>query len=351
MNPTTDSLDSIEDEAARWFWRKDQGVWTDADQAALQAWLDASTSHRISFLRMNAAWKVAARMQALGAGVAPGTVPPVGEWGNDKFPTGQAELESSAAPAVNQPPVRARSFRAGSTVKAAAAMLVMGALAALTYGVFAWRGAGYETAVGGLSVVPLQEGSRITLNTDTRVRVTLTDRERRIVLSRGEAYFEVAKDAARPFVVQVAGRRVVAVGTKFSVWNEADQVRVVVTEGRVKLEQDDAAAPTTLLDAGAVARATAATVQVSEKTTQQAEDILSWRNGYLKFDATPLAAAVAEFNRYNEQQIEIGDATLAQLQVGGNFRPGNTAGFLQFVQTAFPVRVTAENKHIVLLRR
>lgn len=345
-------LDRVEDEAARWFWKKDSGAWTDADQAALQAWLEASTSHRISFMRMSAAWKSAARMQALGAGVTPGTVPPVGEWGNDKFPVGQARLEPAPERTNAEQPLVTKRRVAAVPMMRFAAMLVAGvAVAALAYSVTVLRGSGYETAVGGLNVVPLDDGSRITLNTDTRVRVTLTDRERRVVLNRGEAYFEVAKDAARPFVVYVGDRRVVAVGTKFSVWRDVDDVRVVVTEGRVKLEQEDAGTAATLLDAGAVARAEPANLRVSERSSEQAEEMLSWRNGYLKFDATPLAAAVAEFNRYNEQQIEIGDADLAPLLVGGNFRPGNTAGFLQFVQTAFPVRAVTEQQRIVLRKQ
>src|SRR5262249_47175706 len=100
-----------------------------------------------------------------------------------------------------------------------------------------FNGGRYSTPVGGIDNVALADGSRMTLNTDTRIRVALTETERRIELDKGEGFFEVAKDPSRPFVVYAGNKRVVAVGTKFSVRRENDDVEVIVTEGRVRLGQ------------------------------------------------------------------------------------------------------------------
>src|SRR5262249_39417186 len=98
---------------------------------------------------------------------------------------------------------------------------------------------GYRTPVGGIESVPTADGSTITLNTDSQIRVALSASERRIELKHGEAYFEVAHDPNRPFVVHAGNKRVIAVGTKFSVRRDYDDVQVVVTEGKVRLEGDD----------------------------------------------------------------------------------------------------------------
>ena len=101
-------------------------------------------------------------------------------------------------------------------------------------------GSSFRTAIGAITAVPMSDGSKVTLNTDSQIHIAVTGHERRINLGRGEAFFEVAKDPNRPFVVVAGHCRVVAVGTQFSVWREADEVRVVVTEGRVRVERDDA---------------------------------------------------------------------------------------------------------------
>jgi len=93
-------------------------------------------------------------------------------------------------------------------------------------------GTRYSTPVGEIASVPMRDGSKVTLNTDSQIRVTLTDSERRVDLKYGEAFFEVSKDPKRPFVVNAGGKRVIAVGTQFSVRRDANDIQVVVTEGR-----------------------------------------------------------------------------------------------------------------------
>ena len=349
MNPSTDSrtAEAVEDVAAAWFCKKDSGNWTEQDQAEFEAWLSRSTAHRVAFLRLRAGWKGAARLQALGAGIPRGEIPAPGHWGNDLFPGGKnAAKQKSADAASLKPKPRFKSLR---WAVAAVVMLAVGVTFYVRDAHRLWANE-YSTAVGELDTVSLPDGSRVTLNTDTRIHVDLSNKERRIDLRRGEAFFVVAKDATRPFVVYVDDKRVTAVGTQFSVRRDAEDIQVVVTEGRVKLEQASTVIelgrlvgrsdrPATALAAGAIARTAKSDVLVQEGSAPDAEQRLSWRSGYLVFDATPLADAVAEFNRYSARQIVIDDPSLSTLRISGNFRSSNSDGFLWLLKTGFHVRI------------
>ncbi len=215
--------------------------------------------------------------------------------------------------------------------------------------------ASYRTAIGGLQDVALADGSVITLSSDSRVAVTLSRNERHIDLQQGEAFFKVAKDPHRPFVVSAGDRRAIAVGTRYDVRRDADDLRVIVTQGIVRLESDNGPTgrnqPTTLLPAGSVALATDAGVVVNSGSVQQAEEFLDWRSGFISFHGTPLASAVAEFNRYNARKIIIGDASIGAMRVGGNFRWSNADSFVRLLELGFPIRAVRGNDAIVLKSR
>jgi len=171
----------------------------------------------------------------------------------------------------------------------------------------------YQTAVGGFQIVRLADGSQVTLNTATHLRAYLHGGTRRIELDSGEAFFVVAKDAARPFVVSVAKKTVTAVGTQFSVRRTAADIQVLVTKGRVELRVSSGgrlAAPTQL-DAGSLARTIGSEVRVEHVSADEAERILNWRSGFVVFRDTSLADAVAELSRYQSRELLI-----------AGFRPG-----------------------------
>lgn len=373
MNPNADraasSAEAIEQAAAAWFCKRDSGNWSTADQAAFDAWLNQSTAHRVAHLRLQAGWKGAARMQALGAGIPRGEVPAPGRWGNDRFLGGQNlgayRTATELAPIHRDEMGRAeRSYASASLwALAASAVLALGITLYTKSPYMPWLGDQYSTPVGGQKTVSLEDGTRITLNTNTRLRADFSARERRIDLSMGEAFFEVAKDAMRPFIVYVDASRVTAVGTQFSVRRVGDEdIKVVVTEGRVRLEHDDpvprlgnlvtaSSRPATTLTAGAVARAAKSEVLIENGSASEVEQLLSWRTGYLMFEATSLAEAVAEFNRYNARKIVIDDPQLAALRIGGNFRANNTDAFLWLLQSAFHVTVEERGDRIHLTGR
>jgi transmembrane sensor len=224
-----------------------------------------------------------------------------------------------------------------------------------TYQFWGSGGDRYTTAVGGFASVPMTDGSRVTLNTDSVIRVALTEKERRIDLEQGEAFFEVAHDKTRPFVVRAGNKRVIAVGTKFSVQHLGEDVRVLVTEGKVRVESRDTRgtantpdAGTVLLAAGDIARADGSAVVVQKAPPPQVEEFLSWREGYLRFHETALADAVAEMNRYNTRKIFIEDPKLAAVKISGTFRPTQYEAFVRVLQDGFSIQAQSEGERIGL---
>lgn len=340
---------AIEEVASAWLIRRDSGVWSEDDQARLTAWLEASSLHRVAFLRLEASWEEAARLKALGAGIPGDRPPPRGTWNLTAFyepdqsaPQGSGEARES--------PDGSRQGRSRLLAFTAAAALVV----AMGTGLFVWLGMGgpedHRTAVGRIESFSLRDGSKVMLNTDSEIRVQLGEAERHIELVRGEAFFEVAKDPRHPFVVRVGDKRVIAVGTQFSVRRESNDAEVVVTEGQVRVEADGGAGrgPDTLLTPGSIARAGDAGVLVHRESVAQASERLSWRTGTLMFRDETLADAVAEFNRYNVRQIVIADPSVAALKIEGNFRATNVDAFVRLLSEGFPVQASSEGDRIVL---
>jgi transmembrane sensor len=212
----------------------------------------------------------------------------------------------------------------------------------------------YRSQIGAIEIVTLADGTKVTLNTNSAVHVALSAMERRVDLIDGEAFFEVAKDTRRPFVVSAGGKLIIAVGTKFSVLRGVLDTRVVVTEGRVKVEEMHGSVipgPATELPAGSIARAGSAGVLVNHATVAEAETYMSWRSGYIALRDTELAVAVTEFNRYNRKQLVIADPSIAQLRIGGNLRAQNVEAFVRVLEEGFPVRAEDEGDRIVLRAR
>lgn len=332
-----ESNKQIEERALGWLARRDSGNWGDAEQGALSEWLGASTAHRVAFLRLEAGWERSARLKALNAGTEPGTVPPPGHWrGSPFFERGLAAKSAHSLVKV---------FRPRFAAMAASLVLAVGAALLLKPFLF---GEDYSTPVGGVASIPLSDGSRITLNTASKIRVALTSEERHIELEKGEAFFEVAKDAARPFVVEAGEQRVIAVGTQFSVRRDGHEVKVVVTDGKVRVERRDGDTDTKLLAAGAVAHTANEAILVLHGSQHEAEEALSWRRGYLNFDETSLADAVAEFNRYTSRKIRIEDPKLAALKISGKFRSTNSDDFIHLLRSGFRIQARETGETIAL---
>lgn len=201
-----------------------------------------------------------------------------------------------------------------------APVAVAGALGGL-----AWFAAGslspvYETQVGEQRVVALSDGSRVRLNTDSRVRIWFVGDTRRIYLQRGQAFFDVARDASRPFLVEAGPAEVRALGTKFDVWRAADGVSVTLLEGSVRVSSSEGSTAT--LAPNQQLRVTAA--GVSKVHASVAAETSSWTTGRLEFRGVALRDAVAEANRYSKRKIElVVPDQMAGEAVSGTFEAGD----------------------------
>lgn len=327
----------IEDCGRAWLAKRDSGQCTEAEEAEFNRWLRADVRHRVAYLRLEAAWERAARLKVFGVGRAAGEVPRPGEW--------------RASPFFEQRPASRLSSVLSKRVPriaVSAACVVLSAVAVFWFMSYRANDS-YMTPVGGVASIPLKDGSSITLNTGSKLRVALTETERRIELQAGEAFFEVARDPARPFVVDAGDRRIVAVGTAFSVRREGADVQIVVTHGSVRVEPRRAGTNAELLAAGSVMYSARESQLVQKKTVTETESALSWRSGYLTFDETSLADAVAEFNRYNTERIVIEDPRIAALKITGKFRSTNAGDFVKLLHNGFGIQVMKSGDTVALL--
>lgn len=376
MKPEPDMASSaqIEQAAAAWLARREGGDWREQDGSRLDEWLAESIAHRVAFLRLEAAWTHSGRLKALGAGLQAEAIPARGQWSRAPFERHVDRLEPATKAIIHgagpsSPPadplqLRHLVFAPRTAPRPSRLPRHLGVAASLVLAVslgWGWaryttvEQAAYSTPMGSVRTVLLSDGSQATLSSNSRIRIALSHGERHIDLEQGEAYFEVSKDPGRPFVVVAGERQVVAVGTRFAVRRDRADLRVVVTEGTVRLQPGlagHAAAPRpTLLPAGSRALASAQGVLVHSGSVEDAERALDWRDGFLAFRDSTLADAAAEFNRYNERKIVMGDPEAAALRVGGNFRWSNTEIFVRLLEQGFPVRAERQPDQIVLHSR
>lgn len=193
----------------------------------------------------------------------------------------------------------------------------------------------YETEVGDRSTVMLSDGSRVQLNTNTRLSVRMQPEQRILRLERGESHFDVAHDADRPFLILAHDRVIEAVGTAFSVRivNGGD-VEVLVTEGQVEVDflQDNADRDSDFSHDGRLLseneRLSPHTGEIELLAPTEIVRKLSWRQGNLIFSGETLDSAVAEIERYMDVTFVIQEVELKQLRVAGLYRAGDLEGFL-----------------------
>ncbi|MCR5876661.1 FecR domain-containing protein [Phenylobacterium sp. J426] len=198
----------------------------------------------------------------------------------------------------------------------------------------------YSTKDVEQKVVRLEDGSRVHLNVDSRVRVKFTREGRQIVLTRGEAFFDVAHDPGRPFVVTAGPAEVRALGTKFDVRRQADgDVQVVLVQGSVRVAGSGAPTAVTLLPNQQAVLAQGGSIRTAPTNAVNAT---SWTTGRLTFRQTPLAAAVAEVNRYSDRDVVLSDPALGQRSVSGFFDVGDTEAFARGVAELFDLTVTTK---------
>lgn len=202
----------------------------------------------------------------------------------------------------------------------------------LVIGVLAFRTTGptrtYQTAVGERSDVRLADGSGLQLDTDSEAAARFEAEERRVTLTRGQAFFRVAHDTTRPFVVDAGdGITVTAVGTAFDVKRTAQRVQVALLEGTVLVQR--AGVELARMRPGSVVEVAVGNGLVA--TRRSVAEATGWRAGRLSFRATPLAEAVDEMNRYTDAKLTIRAAAARSEPISGEFSVDDPDGFARAV--------------------
>lgn len=305
-------------EASAWLARLQGAQRTAEAEDAFRAWLAESSAHARAFARVTDTWELIPGAQQL-------------------------------AERPQRRPARRRPLR---LVLAAAAVL----LVVLGVGSAWWllRPPVYQTVAGEQKTVVLEDGTRMILNTDTRVVVDYHKGQRDVRLDHGEALFEVAHNAERPFVVHVGERQVRALGTVFDVRGDSDHLTVALFKGSVRISHSGNAPPEApLARAVVLAPGERLTLHPGAKAVVDHPDMAqidAWRRGLVMFDNASLAQAIAELNRYGGTPVRIADPTLADLRVSGVFSTGDPAEFASAVARLHGLEV-ARTKQAVVIRR
>jgi transmembrane sensor len=342
-------------EAAAWITRLHGPTRTPEMDAGFRKWLSESADNRAELEPLTDIWAAVGSLPA-------GRTPRLERWEHSAESRELQQLRSR----LRDVPSRSgrRGFRAiglVTTLLAGACVLVL----ALSWLVQNRIEPAYATDIGEQRVVQLTDKSRIWMNAETRVRIAFDNRQRRVELTRGEALFEVAKEAARPFVVEVGGHRVTAVGTSFVVRYESDHTAVTLVEGKVAIEsasrpsepvpphsavrRDTVGASRWVLSAGE--RLTFDSAGSAKIDVPSVETVLAWRRGDVVLNDTPLQEAVSEMNHYDRTALVIEDSRLATLTVSGLYHTGDNEGFARSIATMYHLDLDERDGRIYLKSR
>lgn len=346
--PLPTAADERAERAATWAARLADGQVPPDQQAEFQAWLDADPAHGDTLEEIVGAWHTVEHYAASAQVMA---------------------LREAALASARRSLHRRESGPASRRLiwGLMAATLMLAVLAGA--GVWTWvMPRTYETGVGERRVIALSDGSKLSLDAATVVKVSYTHSNRRLWLERGRARFEVAKNPLRPFSVTAADEVVVATGTAFSVELVERQVRVVLYEGHVMVLDKDGDGARRTVAVGArrvpadqflvpgrelILPATSSAQVASLSPIVAPADMvrsLSWEGGQLVFDDERLGVVVERMNRYAEQPLAIADAAAANVRISGVFRAGDTDALVQGLAAAFDVKARTGPAGVTLFK-
>lgn len=318
--PPPEDASRLRQDVLEWFVRRHREEWRASDEREFQAWLGADPRHGEAYRQWESRWA------ALDA-ISPETV---------------ATWRSGFA--GNRPAPTRRGFLRPAFAMAAAGMAMGG-------GYLGWRHLqaqpvfeqAFATRRGQQLDVPLPDGTRLRLDTATRIEIRLFRDRREVTLLDGQAVFAVQSDAGRPFDVLAGPLRVRVVGTRFAVRYTpgiagADGARVSVEEGKVHVMRKEAAKEGVFLVAGQQVESDALGLMAAVSSVP-GEGIAPWREHRLSFVDTPLWRALAELERYGSTGLVVKDPVVAALRLSGTFDPRDARTLRRALPSALPVRM------------
>lgn len=312
----------IRDEAAGWYAKLNNTTITTETLRAFREWRNGDKRCAEAYQEIDAFWRRAAKIEH------------------------DPEIQRAIGEAL------AREKKGVSRLRRIGPKGVAGAVLALTLGLGAiatWpvvMGRAYQTEIGEQRFVRLEDGSRVRLDTDSRIRVKLSGRQRSIQLVSGRAFFDVARDPSRPFVVTAGPDSVRALGTRFSVGRAEGGAEVTLVEGKVLVESDrQKISRIWTLSPGDRIETAGAHPSVQRVDAAAAT---SWTRGQLTFSRRTLAEAAAEVNRYSSRKVILDDPGLASRQISGVFDAGDTDAFVGVVTELYGVQADQRGDDIHL---
>jgi transmembrane sensor len=315
MDSNGPTRQQLTEQAADWLVRLDAGI---ADPEAFEAWRAADPRHASVFAQVAAAWK---RTGELRGSVTPPVTTPVTE----------------AAPLVG------RRMLLRGIAASGVGVIGLGATAL----VLTTRRASAETARGERRTLALPDGSRIELNTDSRIEWRFGER-RELWLERGEASFAIADDLTRPLLLEAGALRAAIDPGRYNLRRDVDDTRLTVFSGRARLIL---AGSTATAEAGSQAEARGGALTVRQLAPDRLDSIAAWRRGELHLDGMTLEQAAAEYSRYLARPIVVADPRAAQMRLGGRFLIDEPSDFLRALAEGFAIESRNEGDRIVLRQR
>ena len=362
---TTPRERTVTDDAARWFLRLQENAASSQTFLEWQQWLNAAPAHRQAY---EAIEDTVLRLGSLSAGPA---LPCAEELARDTYDGSlpiadwqQAKNESGARKQASSPRWRFAVAAAVTIVAFGGGWLWLRQQHAAQLGEFA-----YQTLPGERHRIELPDGSRVTLDADSALDVGFTLERRSLTLKRGEAFFEVAKNPNRPFVVRAGSTQVTAIGTAFNVRIGDGRTVIAVTEGKV----DFVAIPQLAVSPSAGNAAPARVTDTRPRLTAQVaagegvsylEDgnlqvlpareaplAVSWLGGRRQYRNEALRYVLADVDRYTGRAIELGNEAVGELRFTGTLNLSNSDAWLRGLSVALPVVVTEKPDGVLLIEQ
>ena len=339
---------SIRKQAIQWLIAQNSGSWSEADQCALDKWLEADNEHQQQYRQMQQLWDGMDTFKSLDfpqRQAAKDYRPPKHSDNLIQFPGLKAPELAAKHPAIKSS-AKPKSSHWLKTGLAVAATLL------LITGVQTYRQTGiehYQTAKGEHQTLFLADGSQIVLNTDSELSVEVHMFHRKVQLSRGEALFNVTHNPVRPFEVIAGNGMIHDIGTRFNVYAQADRVDVAVLEGKVDIVTDQHQSPVVLSAGQAASYSRQGTV--SAKSTVDLQTVAAWEHGKLIFDEQPLEDVLNQIARYHTVEFQIADPKLRNIKISGSFKTGNLQLLLETLEAGFPVKAEFIDSQHVRLKR
>lgn len=252
------------------------------------------------------------------------------QWRESRRLADDPDIHAAIVDALEPIPAKPRRL-----VHAALAAGILSLLATMAF-FYLSRDTVFETAIGEQRLVQLDDGSRVHLDTGTKIRVSASN-NRALVLDRGRALFDVAHDPSHPFTVTADGTEILALGTRFEVDQSASSVSVALVEGHVRVQKVIDGSQSAALELHPGQSVIMRDTGPGKVHPAKLSVITAWTEGRLEFDDTILREAVEQVNRYSRTRLRIRTSRWADQRVTGNFSVGDTAAFVDAVTALYPL--------------